>query len=182
MTSQTPSSTPRIIRQQTLFDRFLTIHCDTLAYSDGHEHDYYTLIPKGDAVNVLAVTPEGDFVLTEEYRHPTRQFLLGCPGGYIDPNETPLQAAERELLEETGFVAEAFEEIGRAFPYPGISSQKIIYLRAKNARPQGRATPEQDEVIRPVVKSEREIREAIAAGVGVDGILCTALYFFSTRQ
>lgn len=124
---------PKVEDSEIIFDQFVKIRRDTLCYDERHERPYFTLMTKGDAVNVLAVTPTREFVLIEEYRHPTGKVLLGCPGGYIDEGETPLDAAKRELFEETGYVASSYQEIGSAYPYPGLSSQKITFVLASGA-------------------------------------------------
>ncbi len=169
---------PEVESSRIVFDKFVKIRSDILRYGAQHRHEYFTLIPKADAINILAVTPEGQLVLTEEYRHPTGKVLLGCPGGYMDPNESPLEAAKRELLEETGYTASDFQIMGRAYAYPGLSSQNIIYIVARRAHPVAAPQLETSEVIRTVPMSESELTLAIAAGAALDGILCTALFFF----
>lgn len=171
---------PEAKDSQILFDQFVKIRCDTLVFKDLNlQHKHYTLLPRADAVNVLAMTPDRKFVLTREYRHSTGKVLLGCPGGYIDGHETPLDAARRELMEETGYAAEAFEVMGSAFPYPGLSSQKIIFVRGLNARHVADPQLEQSEVIQTVIKSHKELREEISQDAELDGILCSALFFWS---
>lgn len=172
---------PKVEDSQIIFDQFVKIRRDLLNY-DGHPHAYFTLLTKADAVNVLAVTPAGELVLIEEYRHPTGQVLLACPGGYIDRNETPLQAARRELLEETGYEATSYQEIGSAYPYPGLSSQKITFVVALGALPKGNPQYEVSELIRTVVMTETRLDQLMAQGVAMDGILCAALLFFRLHR
>jgi len=167
---------PIVKESKVLFDRFVKIRCDTLEYGNGTAHDYFTLIPKADAINVLATTPEGHYVLMEEYRHPTGKVLLCCPGGYLEPDESPEEGARRELLEETGYAAQDFKVIGSAYPYPGLSSQNIIYVKATEAVKVSEPHLEASEVLRTVIMSEKDLKAAIARGVALDGILCTALF------
>ncbi|RTH20938.1 ADP-ribose pyrophosphatase, partial [Thermus scotoductus] len=61
---------------------------------------------------VLPVTDKATALLIRQYRHPTGKFLLEIPAGKVDPGETPLEAAQRELLEEVGAEARRF------FPLP----------------------------------------------------------------
>ncbi|HUW21453.1 MAG TPA: NUDIX hydrolase [Candidatus Bathyarchaeia archaeon] len=64
-------------------------------------------IKRPDTVNVFPVTNKGKIILSKQ-RQPGDQPFVGCLGGRIDKNETPLQAAKRELLEEGGFKAKKF--------------------------------------------------------------------------
>ena len=65
-------------------------------------NDYYVL-EYPDWVNTIAITREGDFVLVRQYRHALGITSMELCAGVIEKDETPLEAAQRELLEETGY-------------------------------------------------------------------------------
>ena len=65
-----------------------------------------TIVEAPDWVNVIALTPEKQCVLVRQYRFGTERVALEIPGGMIEPDESPLLAAERELREETGYDAQ----------------------------------------------------------------------------
>lgn len=177
-----PILIPKVKETGVEYDRFVKIRRDRLSFfGQEQDYDYFILETKAHAVVVLGLTPEGSLILTEEYRHPAGKILLGCAGGYIDQGETPLMAAKREFLEETGYSAATFEIIGCAYPYPGLSSQYVIYTLAKNAVCTAKQTLEPSETIRIIVKTEDELKKMIADGTPVDGILCTALFFWRLR-
>jgi ADP-ribose pyrophosphatase len=69
---------------------------------DGQEADYY-IKKEGPAVCTLAITKNNEIILAKQFRPGPKEILLEIPGGGIETNETPEQAAERELLEETGY-------------------------------------------------------------------------------
>lgn len=173
-----PLILPCLKESQVIFEESLVkIKRDQLQLKASAPYSYYSLVTHPFAVAILAITAEGAYVLNQEYRHPTGHVLLGCPGGYIESNEDPLTAAQRELREETGFQAQSFQVLGSAFPYAGFSAQKTIYVRALDARLTTTPLLEPAEVIRPLVMTPEELNQAITANIELDGTLCTALFF-----
>lgn len=170
---------PKIEESSLVYNEFFKIQRDSLVLPNTHKYKYYTLITPGHAVNVLGITKDEQLVLLEEYRHPTGQFILGCPGGYLDKDEDPVKGAPRELLEESGYSARKFVLVGSAFPYPGISAQKIFFVVGIDAYRKAEPKPEPTEIIRTVLRTENEVRQAIKEGKPIDGILCTALYLWN---
>jgi ADP-ribose pyrophosphatase len=73
---------------------------------NGEESDFY-LKKEGSATGILALTKDQRVILVRQFRPGPNEILNELPGGYIDNNETPEQAAERELLEETGYKGSA---------------------------------------------------------------------------
>lgn len=61
------------------------------------------ILSGGNAVNVIALTSDNEIVLVQQYRFGTASYTLELPGGLVDPDESPIKAAERELEEETGY-------------------------------------------------------------------------------
>jgi ADP-ribose pyrophosphatase len=173
-----------LVEESTLVfeESLIKIRRDTLRINQHPSYRYYSLLTHPYAVVILATTAEGAYVLTEEYRHPTGQILLSCPGGYVDPQEDPLEAAKRELKEETGFQANAFYKMGGAFPYAGLSAQKTFYIRATQAEICSTPRLEPSEIIQTRLFFPEEISQAIEKGAELDGTLCTALFFNTYRQ
>lgn len=90
-----------------------------------------------DWCNVLAETPDGELVLVWQYRFGTDELSLEVPGGVIDPGEQPIDAARRELREETGYEAESFELVSVVAPNPALQGNRCFTYLARGARPTG---------------------------------------------
>src|SRR3989442_5906493 len=87
----------------------------------GEEHDFFVL-ESANWVNVIALTPERQLVMIEQFRHGSERVELEIPGGLIDPGETPVAAGIRELREATGFEGEKARVLGQISPKPAIIS------------------------------------------------------------
>jgi len=77
------------------------------------------------AVGMVAVTPDGKVVLERQYRYPLRREFVEIPAGKLEPGESRLETAKRELLEETGYVAADWTRLGVVHNAIGYSDESI---------------------------------------------------------
>jgi len=101
------------------------------------------------SVVVLAVDDSGKVprvLLERQYRHAAQDYLWELPAGRIDPGEAELKAAQRELLEETGYSAARWRRILKFYASPGFVAETMAVYLATGLRA-GVAQPEEDEVI-----------------------------------
>jgi ADP-ribose pyrophosphatase len=112
----------------------------------------------GDWATIFALTKEQEVVLVRQYRHGLQKVLLELPGGAMDArDESPLQAARRELLEETGYTSDTFIQIGCISPNPANQTNLIYSFLALNAVKTGSQALDETEDIEVVLKPLDEV-------------------------
>ena len=153
-----------ILSSRILVDRrWLRLHEQRVELPNGTVIEEFHRIESPDWVAVLAITPENQVVLVDQYRHGIARVSRELPAGVIDAGETPAVAARRELLEETGYVAEELLPIFALGPEPHRSSHLGHFFFAGNVRFSGKANPEPSEVLEVNL---RPVAEVIADALG----------------
>jgi ADP-ribose pyrophosphatase len=92
--------------------KYLTVEEHVVELPDGRVIEHWPWIITTDFVNVVAITVEGEFLCFRQTKYGVKGTSLAVVGGYIDPGEEPLEAAKRELLEETGYEAVDWIDLG----------------------------------------------------------------------
>jgi 8-oxo-dGTP pyrophosphatase MutT (NUDIX family) len=83
--------------------------------------------------NVLALTKNNEVVVVRQYRHGICEVLSEFPGGVVEDGEDPVQGVKRELLEETGYTASTFIEVGKLYPNPALQTNAMYCFLALDA-------------------------------------------------
>jgi ADP-ribose pyrophosphatase len=143
----------------------------------GKDHDFY-VIEAPDWVNVVAVTPDGQIILIKQYRHGVQSVTLEIPGGMVDPGESPLQAAKRELLEETGYFSDEWTCIGKVHPNPAIQDNTCYTFLAKNAKKIQKPNFEGTEDIISLLVPASSIPNLVAEGKITHSLVISAFYWY----
>jgi ADP-ribose pyrophosphatase len=116
----------------------------------------------GSAV-VMPVDEKNRVLLVRQYRLPAERYLWELPAGRLDPGETPLQAAKRELGEETGYKARDWKKIASFWVSPGYVEERMTIYRASDLK-EGAASPMEDEKIEMEWFTRKQIADMIAKG------------------
>ena len=117
-----------------------------------------------DTVIVVPVTPEGEFVLIEQYRHGVGDWVLECPGGNRETGEHLETAVLRELLEETGYRAESISALNSNPQEPSCQTGRCFAYLALGCRLEDFANPDPFEAIRVRKFTREQLWEAIHRG------------------
>ncbi len=120
----------------------------------------------GSAV-MMAVDAKNRVMLVRQYRLPAGQYLWELPAGKLDEGESPLQAAKRELIEETGLRAKTWKKLTTFFPSPGYVEEKMTIYLATDLT-EGEAQPMEDERIETRWFTKKELRDLIASNKILD--------------
>ena len=134
----------------------------TYRLPDGRLADW-DVLDDSDSVAVLATTSQGEVVLVRQFRTGPGLVLDELPGGVVEDGEDPADAARRELVEETGFVAGEVEIVGSTW-MAGHSTRRRWVALATGCRRHGAPTSEGDEFCEPVVMSLAAFRQHLRSG------------------
>lgn len=124
----------RVASRRVYTGRVLNLDIDTVRYPDGNTGDLEMIRHPGAAA-VLPLLPPHDapdptVLLIHQYRYAAAGRLWEAPAGRLEAGEAPLDCARRELAEETGAIAERFEQLGTIFTTPGFTDERIHLFAA----------------------------------------------------
>ena len=172
---------PEVARRVAYAGRIFTIRQDRRrSPGTGREHGF-DVLEASDWVNVVALTGAGRVLLIRQYRAGTDEITTEIPGGTVDGGETPRQAAERELEEETGYRSSDWTLIGRVEPNPAFQTNTTWTFLARNAAPASAQHFDETEVIEVEERPLDEIPGLIAGGTIKHALVVCAFFHLAAR-
>ncbi len=148
--------------EELLKTKIFTVTDDHAAEPGGFEIQRAIVQHPGSAV-MMALDDRERILLVRQYRLPVRDFLWELPAGRVDEGEKPLQAAKRELKEETGYKAKKWTRLQAFYPSPGFLGEKMTIFLAEDLKA-GEAKPMGDERIETRWHKVKEVDEMIREG------------------
>jgi ADP-ribose pyrophosphatase len=143
---------------------YLSVENHTVELPDGRLIENWAWLVTPDFINVVAVTEEGSWLLFRQTKYAVQGTSLAPVGGYLEPGEDPLAAAQRELLEETGYAADEWLALG-SFPIDGNRGAGAGHLfLARGARPVADIHADDLEEQELLLLSRGEVAQALAQG------------------
>ncbi|MDQ3995972.1 MAG: NUDIX hydrolase [Gemmatimonadota bacterium] len=120
---------PKLSSRRVYSGRIVNLDVDTVRFPNGSTGELEMIRHPGAAAVVPFLSdPAGDdpqLLLLKQYRYAAEEFVYEIPAGRLDPGETPLNCARRELREETGCEAERIEHLYTFYTTPGFTDEKI---------------------------------------------------------
>ena len=138
---------PHVLESREIYNgRLIQLKVDRIVEPGGVRAEREVVHHPGSVV-ILAHAGDGRVVLVRQYRYPARQSLWELIAGGLEPGESPLAAARRELLEESGYRAGKVRLLLHFFPSPGILTEKMFLVEASELT-RAKAQPDPDERIK----------------------------------
>ena len=106
-------------------------------------------------------------IMLRQLRPVIGSYIYELPAGTLNKGESPLACARREIIEETGFSAKTFTLLGRIYPVPGYSTEKIIIYKAEDLKRCQRMA-EDDEIIKNYIFNKSQIKRLFKGGRIID--------------
>jgi ADP-ribose pyrophosphatase len=156
-----------ISSQEVLKNNLFTVAEEVATDPSGFQIHRFIVRHPGSAV-MMAVDQKDRVLLVKQFRLPAQQELWELPAGRLDPGETSLQAAKRELREETGYKAKKWVKLASFWATPGYVDEKMNLFLAVGLT-EGAQEPMDDERIQIRWFSKTELRSLIRAGKILDG-------------
>ena len=159
--------------------RIFTLRSDLkISPRTGKEHDFFVL-DSVNWVNVIAITPENELVMVEQFRHGSDTVELEIPGGMMDASDaSAAETAIRELREETGYEGEHARTIGKVFPNPAIMGNTCFTVLVENCRANHEVKFDSGEDIFTRLVPVAQIPELVSAGKILHSLVVAALFHY----
>ena len=151
-----------LIHQGKVFNLF----AENITLPNGHTTTL-SIIRHPGASAMVAITEVKKMILIRQYRHAVNGFIWEIPAGTLDPGESPLDCAQRELVEEAGVSADVWHKLGEIIPVPGYSDERIHIFLAENLT-KAEQKLDSDEVLEVHPFDFAEVLEMIRSGQIID--------------
>lgn len=144
---------------------------------DGRIMSRYYVVDFPDWVHVVAITSANEMILLKQYRQAAREVFWEVPGGTLDPGHEsdPLEAAKRELQEETGYTSSHWKLLGSHSPNPAIQTNKIHTYLALNCSKTHELALDPFEDLEVELKSVKESFKMLKRGEFTHSLMMSSL-------
>ena len=162
--------------RKTIFKgRLLAVGTEKVRLPNGHKVDL-EIVEHPGAVLIVPFLNKNRVIILKQYRPVIRSYIYEFPAGTLEKGESSLKCAKREIIEETGHTAGKLTRLGKIFPVPGYSTEKIVIDKAEKLIKKERMV-QVDEIIEIKIMTRKEILALFKNGRIVDAKTICALAF-----
>ena len=162
---------------------WLTARCDTVQLPNGTVHDEFYILEYPTWINVIAITKEGKFVMVEQYRHGLQDVFTELVAGVAEDGEQPLEAARRELLEETGYGNGNWELFSVLSQNPSATTNLTYSFLATDVEPVSEQHLDATEDIAVKLLTEEEVRQLLMSDKMKQSLMAAPLWkYFALKK
>ena len=154
---------------------WLTARMDKILLPNGRIMPEYYVLEYPDWVNITAVTKEGKIVMERQYRHGARRTCFEIPSGVMEKGETPLEAAKRELMEETGYGGGEWELLMTLSANPTMMTNMNYCFLATGVEKVSEQHLDETEDLEVFLKSREEVLEILNGNVMIHPLMVSPL-------
>lgn len=166
----------KVLESESLFSElWLNARRDKVQLPDGRVYDNYYVLHYPDWVNVIAITDDGLVVLERQYRHGIGLASTEIVAGCVEPGETPLEAAQRELMEETGYAGGTWTPLMTLAPNASTQDNRCHCFLAEGVTLQGSQHLDATEDIRVMLYSKEDVKRMLDAGEFIQAMMVAPL-------
>lgn len=159
---------------------WLTARRDTVQLPNGEINDEYYILEYPSWLNVIAITESDEFVMVRQYRHGLGDIFTELVAGVVEEGEPPLEAAKRELAEETGFGGGEWELLTVVSANPGSLNNLSYSFLARGVKPVTKQHLDRTEDVEVVFLKEEEVLRMLTADEVKQALMAAPLwkYFY----
>lgn len=169
-------------KEYLIHNKWISVRKDHVLLPSGVEIDDFYVIERPKLVHVIAVTQDGQLVFERQYRYAINRTCLEICAGIIEPNETPLEAAKRELLEETGYAGGEWTLLGEYAVDPSNMTEISYSFLAKDVIKVSGQKLDQTEELETLLLSKKEVIDALKRGDIVSSLIAAPLWQYIYHQ
>lgn len=156
--------------------KWLTVRKDRVRMPSGYEMDDFYVLEYPNFVNIIAITTDNKFIIEQQYRHGIQQIAYELCAGGCEEGESPIQAAKRELLEETGYSYGKWIEYMQTAPDPNSRTSICTTFIATGVEKVQIQSLEKSEDIKIHLLSLNEIEQLLITGKIIEDVMQSALW------
>lgn len=169
----------RVLDTEYLIRRpWLTARKDTVELPDGRVNNEYYLLEYPAWVNVIAITKDGEYVMVEQYRHGLGDVFVELCAGVVEDGEAPVDAARRELLEETGYTGGEWRLLDTICQNPSTCTNYTYCFLAEGVEKTDIQHLDETEEIAVRILSEKEVLNLLVEGKMKQSLMVAPLWHY----